>query len=135
VQGGGPLIRPAVRACTLTVSGPAGIVQAVRLLHQIDGGPVAQSRWPARASAPCIPRRVKADKSIIADLSAKTEVKAFCLLSRKQAALYQQTVDELAHQLEGAEGIEGKESFLRFCLRSNKSAASKPRREAAVRGG
>jgi SNF2-related domain/SNF2 Helicase protein/Helicase conserved C-terminal domain len=66
---------------------------------------------------PYILRRMKTDKSIIADLPAKTEVKAFCLLSRKQAALYQQTVDELAHRLEGAEGIERKGIVLTFLSR------------------
>ena len=54
---------------------------------------------------PYILRRLKTDKSIIADLPDKTEVKAFCPLSRKQAALYQQAVDELAAELEDAEGI------------------------------
>jgi superfamily II DNA or RNA helicase len=66
---------------------------------------------------PYILRRLKTDKSIIADLPAKTEVKAFCLLSRKQAALYQQTVDELARQLEGAEGIARKGMVLTFLSR------------------
>jgi SNF2 family DNA or RNA helicase len=37
---------------------------------------------------PYILRRLKTDKSIIADLPDKTEVKTFCPLSRKQAALY-----------------------------------------------
>ena len=41
---------------------------------------------------PYILRRLKTDKSIIADLPDKTEVKTFCPLSRKQAALYQQAV-------------------------------------------
>ena len=45
---------------------------------------------------PYILRRLKTDKTVIADLPDKTEVKAFCLLSRKQAALYQQAVDDLA---------------------------------------
>ena len=45
---------------------------------------------------PYILRRLKTDKSIIADLPDKTEVKTFCPLSRKQAALYQQAVAELA---------------------------------------
>ena len=45
---------------------------------------------------PYILRRLKTDKSIIADLPDKTEVKAFCPLSRKQAALYQQAVADLA---------------------------------------
>ena len=55
---------------------------------------------------PYILRRLKTDKSIIADLPDKTEVKTFCPLSRKQAALYQQAVDELAGQLEDVDGHE-----------------------------
>ena len=49
---------------------------------------------------PYILRRLKTDKSIIADLPDKTEVKAFCLLSRKQAALYQQAVKDLSDKIE-----------------------------------
>ena len=41
---------------------------------------------------PYILRRMKTDKSIIADLPDKTEIKAYCGLSRKQAALYAQAV-------------------------------------------
>ena len=37
---------------------------------------------------PYILRRLKTDRSVIADLPDKTEVKAFCALTRKQAALY-----------------------------------------------
>ena len=47
---------------------------------------------------PYILRRMKTDRSIIADLPDKTEVKAYCHLSRKQAALYEQAVEELAQQ-------------------------------------
>ncbi len=53
---------------------------------------------------PYILRRLKTDKTVIADLPDKTEMKAFCPLSRKQAALYQQAVKELAEQLEDADG-------------------------------
>jgi non-specific serine/threonine protein kinase len=42
--------------------------------------------------APYILRRLKTDRAVIADLPDKTEVKAFCSLTRKQAALYQSTV-------------------------------------------
>src|SRR6202166_2343166 len=45
---------------------------------------------------PYILRRLKTDKSIIADLPDKTEVKAFCALSRTQAVLYPQAVDDLS---------------------------------------
>jgi non-specific serine/threonine protein kinase len=67
---------------------------------------------------PYILRRLKTDKSVIADLPDKTEVKAFCQLSRKQAALYQQAVDELARQLKMArEGIARKGLVLSFLMR------------------
>ena len=55
---------------------------------------------------PYILRRLKTDKRVIADLPDKTEVKAFCSLSKHQAALYQKAVDELAEQLESADGIQ-----------------------------
>jgi non-specific serine/threonine protein kinase len=52
-----------------------------------------------RLTAPYILRRLKTDKSVIADLPDKTEVKAFCPLTKKQAALYQAAVDELEARL------------------------------------
>ena len=66
---------------------------------------------------PYILRRLKTDKTVIADLPDKTEVKAFCQLSRKQAALYQQAVKELAEQLNQAEGIQRKGVVLSFLMR------------------
>jgi len=50
-------------------------------------------------------------------LPDKTEVKAFCQLSRKQSALYEQAVDELRDQLEKAEGIQRKGLVLAFLMR------------------
>ena len=66
---------------------------------------------------PYILRRLKTDKTVIADLPDKTEVKAFCQLSRKQAALYQEAVKELAEQLDDAEGIKRKGIVLSFLMR------------------
>jgi len=57
---------------------------------------------------PYILRRMKTDKSIIADLPDKTEVKAYCNLSRRQAALYAQAVEDLAESLEDTDGIQRK---------------------------
>ena len=52
-------------------------------------------------------RRLKTDRRVIADLPDKTEVNAYCALSKHQAALYQHAVDDLAHHLETAEeGIQ-----------------------------
>jgi non-specific serine/threonine protein kinase len=66
---------------------------------------------------PYILRRLKTDKTVIADLPDKTEMKAFCQLSRKQAALYQQAVDELTEALDEAEGIRRKGLVLSFLMR------------------
>jgi non-specific serine/threonine protein kinase len=66
---------------------------------------------------PYILRRLKTDKSVIADLPEKTEMKAFCSLSRKQAALYQQAVQELARRLEDADGMQRKGIVLAFLMR------------------
>ena len=66
---------------------------------------------------PYILRRLKTDKTVIADLPDKTEVKAFCHLSRRQAALYQQAVEELTQQLEKVEGIQRKGLVLSSLMR------------------
>jgi non-specific serine/threonine protein kinase len=66
---------------------------------------------------PYILRRLKTDKSVIADLPDKTEIKAFCQLSRKQAALYQDAVKELAERLKATEGIQRRGLVLSFLMR------------------
>jgi non-specific serine/threonine protein kinase len=54
---------------------------------------------------PYILRRLKTDRSVIADLPEKTEVNAYCLLTRPQAALYEHTVTDLRDQLRRADGM------------------------------
>jgi superfamily II DNA or RNA helicase len=66
---------------------------------------------------PYVLRRLKTDKSVIADLPDKTEIKAYCHLSRKQAALYQQAVRELATGLGETEGMQRRGLVLSFLLR------------------
>jgi len=67
---------------------------------------------------PYILRRLKSDRRIIADLPDKTEVAAYCGLARDQAALYQQSVDELTRQLEeGLQGMERRGLVLSYLLR------------------
>ncbi len=66
---------------------------------------------------PYILRRLKTDRSIIADLPDKTEVKTFCGLGRKQAALYQQAVQDLAASLEDADGIKRRGIVLAMLMR------------------
>ena len=66
---------------------------------------------------PYILRRMKTDKKIISDLPDKTEMKAFCNLSRKQAALYQQAVDDMEKQLQVVDGIKRRGIVLAFLMR------------------
>ncbi len=71
-----------------------------------------------RLIQPYLLRRLKTDRSIVADLPDKTEVKAFCLLSGPQAALYQKTVDELARAIDGlTQGIERRGLVLAYLMR------------------
>jgi len=71
-----------------------------------------------RLIQPYLLRRLKSDRSIVADLPDKTEVKAFCLLSGPQAALYQKTVDELERAIAGlTQGIERRGLVLAYLMR------------------
>ncbi len=58
-----------------------------------DYGPIR------RLVAPYILRRMKTDKTVISDLPDKTEVKARCALTRKQATIYTRLVEELKKTL------------------------------------
>jgi superfamily II DNA or RNA helicase len=66
---------------------------------------------------PYILRRLKTDRSVISDLPDKTEMKAFCGLSKRQAALYEQSVTELATRLADADGMQRKGLVLAFLMR------------------
>ncbi len=66
---------------------------------------------------PYILRRLKTDKSVIDDLPDKTEVNAYCALSKKQAALYQAAVEQLKSEMQKKEGIARKGIILSYLLR------------------
>jgi superfamily II DNA or RNA helicase len=71
-----------------------------------------------RLVQPYVLRRLKTDRAIVADLPDKTEVKAFCLLSNVQAALYQQAVDELEHVIVNErEGMKRRGLILSYLMR------------------
>ena len=73
---------------------------------------------PLRALVrPYILRRLKTDRSVIADLPDKTEVKAFCHLTRKQAALYQQSVADLEAELGRSDGMKRRGVVLASLMR------------------
>jgi non-specific serine/threonine protein kinase len=66
---------------------------------------------------PYLLRRRKTDKAVIQDLPDKTEVQAFCGLSRMQAALYQSAVDAMREQLLSSDGIQRRGLILAFLMR------------------
>jgi SNF2 family DNA or RNA helicase len=61
-----------------------------------------------RATQPFLLRRLKTDRSIIADLPAKVEMKVLCNLTAEQASLYQAVVDDMLARIEESDGIERK---------------------------
>ncbi|MCK9584721.1 MAG: DEAD/DEAH box helicase [Candidatus Cloacimonetes bacterium] len=70
-----------------------------------------------RITAPFILRRLKTDKSIIADLPDKIEMKEYCPLTKEQISLYQAVADDLQDKISSSEGIERKGLILSAILR------------------
>jgi superfamily II DNA or RNA helicase len=91
-----------------------GAKEFTRYTRQLD----ARGYGPLRELLrPYVLRRLKTDRTVIADLPDKTELTAYCALSRKQAALYQQAVDDLAETLRASNGIERRGAVLASLLR------------------
>jgi non-specific serine/threonine protein kinase len=67
--------------------------------------------------SPYILRRLKTDRSIINDLPGKTEVPAYCGLSKTQAMHYQQAVTQMAKAIENLDGIKRRGLVLTYLLR------------------
>jgi len=74
--------------------------------------PIQANRHPEavgrlkRLTGPFILRRLKTDKTIIADLPEKMEMKVFCTLTKEQASLYAAVVQDALPTLDEAEGIQ-----------------------------
>jgi non-specific serine/threonine protein kinase len=84
---------------------------------RLAGHPDGSFRPLRELVRPYILRRLKTDRAVITDLPEKVEVKRFCPLSRRQAALYEQAVKELKEHLEEASGIRRKGVVLSFLMR------------------
>ncbi len=86
-----------------------------------------------RMTAPFILRRLKSDKSIISDLPDKVEMKTWASLSKKQAVIYQQLVDQINDSLEETDGIQRKGMIL-GALTKFKQICNHPDQYAGVEG-
>ncbi|AGL03321.1 SNF2-related protein [Desulfoscipio gibsoniae] len=61
-----------------------------------------------KATAPFLLRRLKSDRSIIKDLPPKVIKEENCYLSKEQASLYQQVLEQVMSEIEQSEGITRK---------------------------
>ncbi len=61
-----------------------------------------------RLTGPFVLRRLKTDRSIIADLPEKQEMRTWCTLTPEQASLYKAVVDEMAQRMSEADEKERK---------------------------
>jgi len=66
--------------------------------------------------APYILRRLKTDRNVIADLPDKTEVSAFCGLTKPQAALYARSVAQMTEQMKETSGIQRRGLVLSYIM-------------------
>jgi SNF2 family DNA or RNA helicase len=57
-------------------------------------------------TAPFILRRVKTDRTVIADLPEKQEMKVYCSLTREQATLYEAVLQDTLRQIQESEGMQ-----------------------------
>jgi non-specific serine/threonine protein kinase len=100
--------------CPGLLGSSAAFTRFVRRLEKQEHVSYAPLR---RLVQPYILRRLKSDRRIIADLPDKTEVKAYCGLSRAQARLYEQAVQALAAQIATVDGIARRGAVLAFLMR------------------
>ena len=78
-----------------------------------------------RLVQPYILRRLKTDRSVIADLPDKTEMPAWCGLSKAQAVLYASITDEFAESLRSATGM-GRRGLILATLMKLKQVCNHP---------
>ncbi|MBI2924566.1 MAG: DEAD/DEAH box helicase, partial [Verrucomicrobia bacterium] len=74
---------------------------------QVDRDPATTERLK-RLTGPFLLRRLKTDKTIIADLPDKLEMKVFCPLTKEQASLYAAVVKDAGDALDESTGIQRK---------------------------
>ena len=95
--------------------GSAKVFQSfVKQLQERQDNPFAPLR---QLVSPYILRRLKTDRRIIADLPEKTEMTAYCHLSRPQVRCYEQVVRAMERDLESADDRARRGVVLRSLLR------------------
>lgn len=100
--------------CPGLLGSPTKFKKFVKALSQRTTDQYAPLR---RLVGPYILRRLKTDRRVITDLPEKTEVTAWCGLSKHQATVYARLVRELAKALEQQSGIQRRGIVLAYLMR------------------
>ncbi|MEA2491766.1 MAG: hypothetical protein QOH21_3558 [Acidobacteriota bacterium] len=79
-----------------------------------------------RLTGPLILRRLKTDRSIIADLPEKNEMKVYCTLTKEQASLYEAVARDAEAAIADAEGI-GRKGVVLATITKLKQVCNHPR--------
>lgn len=97
--------------------GLLGAAQAFkRFAESLEKNPEGYTRL-RRVVQPCILRRMKTDKTVIADLPEKVEIKAYASLGRTQAMLYQKLQERFSRELEAVEGMKRRGLVLTYLMK------------------
>ena len=87
-----------------------------RFAESLEKNPEGYGRL-RRVVQPCILRRMKTDKTVIADLPEKVEIKTYASLGRTQALLYQKLQERFSRELEAVEGMKRRGLVLTYLMK------------------
>ncbi len=100
-----------------------GMLGSLERFRQNYASPIERNHDPdaaarlRRVTGPFILRRTKADRRLLPDLPDKIEQVAYAKLTREQAALYQQVVDQLLNDAEQTSGMRRRGLVLAALMR------------------
>ncbi len=100
-----------------------GMLGSLESFRQTYSGPIERNRDPdaaarlRRLTGPFVLRRTKADKRLLPDLPDKIEQVAWATLTKEQAVLYQQVVDQLLTDAEQTDGMKRRGIVLAALMR------------------
>ncbi|WP_083908492.1 DEAD/DEAH box helicase [Ilumatobacter coccineus] len=100
-----------------------GMLGSLERFRKTYASPIERNHDPdaaarlRRVTGPFILRRTKADRRLLPDLPDKIEQIAYAKLTREQATLYQQVVDQLLHDAEQTSGMRRRGLVLAALMR------------------
>ena len=100
-----------------------GMLGSLESFRNVYSGPIERNHDPdaaarlRRLTGPFVLRRTKADRRLIPDLPDKIERIAWARLTKEQAVLYQQIVDQLLNDAENTDGMKRRGIVLAALMR------------------